>query len=398
MSDQHTEHVVYVGAYTGFGPNRRGKAEGIDSFRLDPTSGALSHLATTPGIENPSFLTVDPTHRFLYAVNGSPSIDGHPGGAVTALAIDPVTGLLSPVNRQRTEGQGPCHATIDRAGRFLLATSYHAGTIVVFPVQPDGGLAPASDLVRHRGASVHPTRQAAPHPHSVNFDLAERFALVCDLGLDRVFVYRFDHDRGKLIPNDPPWTTSRPGAGPRHLAFHPTGRYVFVINEIDSTLSSYRYDPERGALSPLETVPTIPADFAGPAFSPDVQVGAAASDPPVVGTNFAADVHLAPSGHVVYGSNRGHDSIVVFAFSEGTERLTYVAHQPTRGRTPRNFTIDATGRLLLAANQGSDSLVAFRIDPLTGRLTPTGEVASTPTPTCVRIVELSAAQATTRKP
>lgn len=378
--------VVFVGAYTGFGPNRRGKAEGIDIFRLDRASGALTHVATTPGVENPSYLTVDPTRRFLYAVNGSPSIDGQPGGAVSAFAINSGTGHLTFLNRQMTTGQGPCHLTIDRAGRFVLATSYHAGNVVVFPVRPDGGLAEASDLVQHHGSSVHPERQDRPHPHSVNLDHAERFALVCDLGLDRVFVYRFDHERGKLIPNDPPWVAAEPGAGPRHLAFHPNGRYVFVINEIGSSLSSFRYDADRGVLSPLETVPTIPADFVGTAFTPDIQVGPAASRPPVVGTNFAADVHVAPSGRFVYGSNRGHDSIVVYAFDNVTERLTCVGYEPSGGHVPRTFAIDPTGTLLLAANQGSDSIVSFRVDPASGRLAPTGHVAATPTPTCVRIV------------
>jgi 6-phosphogluconolactonase len=380
---------VYVGAYTGFGPNRRGKAEGIDLFRLDPTTGALTHVETTPGVENPSFLTVDPTRRFLYAVNGSPSIDGRPGGAVSAFAIDQETGHLTFINRQMTTGQGPCHATIDRAGRYVLATSYHAGNVVVFPTRPDGGLAPACDLVQHHGSSVNPDRQDRPHAHAVNFDLAERFALVCDLGLDRVFVYRFNHEAGELIPNDPPWSATEPGVGPRHLAVHPTGRYVFVINEIGSSLSSYRYDPDRGALSAIETVPTIPADFVGTPFTPDVQVGPAASRPPVVGTNFAADVHVAPSGRFVYGSNRGHDSIVVYAFDEATERMTCVGYVPTGGRTPRNFTIDPTGTLLLVANQGSDTIVSFRIDPTTGTLAPTGDVASSPTPTCVRIVTMT---------
>ena len=377
---------VFVGAYTGFGPNRRGKAEGIDVFRLDSANGDLTHVETVPGVENPSFLTVHPTRRFLYAVNGSPSIDGQPGGAVSAFAIDPETGHLTFINRQITTGQGPCHATIDREGRYVLATSYHAGNVVVFPVRPDGGLASASDLVWHRGSSVHPERQTESHAHSVNFDLDQRFALVCDLGLDRVYVYRFDHDSGKLIPNDPPWIATEPGVGPRHLDFHPGGRYVFVINEIGSSLSSYRYDPDRGVLSAIETVSTIPADFVGAPFTPDVQVGPAASRPSVVGTNFAADVHVAPSGRFVYGSNRGHDSIVIYAFDETTGRMRYVGHESTGGRTPRNFTIDTSGTLLLVANQGSDNIVSFRIDPASGTLTPTGAVASSPTPTCVKIL------------
>jgi 6-phosphogluconolactonase len=380
------ETFVYVGAYTGFGPNRRGNAEGIDVFRLDSASGALDHVATLPGMENPSFLAVGPTHRFLYAVHGSPSIDGHPGGAVSAFAIDQETGHLTLLNRQPTTGTGPCHATVGREGRYLLATSYHAGNVSVFPIRPDGGLDLASDVVQHRGSSVHPERQTAPHAHSVNFDLAENYALVCDLGLDRVFVYRLDRAAGKLIPNDPPFATTEPGAGPRHLAFHPGGRHVFVINEISSSLSSFRYDSEQGRLQSIETVPTIPADFVGTAFTPDVQLDPSARRVSVVGTNFAADVHVHPNGRFVYGSNRGHDSIVIYAFDAPTERLTLVGYEPTGGRTPRNFALDRSGTLLLAANQGSDSLVSFRIDPVSGTLTPTVHFASTPTPTCVQIV------------
>ena len=380
------ESFVYVGAYTGFGPNRRGKAEGIDVFRLNPDNGALTHQATATGVENPTFLAVHPSRRFLYAVNGSPSIDGHPGGAVSAFAIDPATGNLNYLNRQYTIGQGPCHATIHSNGRFLLATSYHAGTVVVFPIGADGALEPASDLVQHHGSSVNPDRQNQPHPHSVNFDRDERYALVCDLGLDRVFVYRFDSKAGKLIPNDPPWVATEAGVGPRHLAVHPSGRYVFTINEIGSSISSFGYEPQRGVLSPIETVSTIPEDFVGEPYTPDIQVGAAANRPPVVGTNFASDVHVSPSGRFVSVSNRGHDSIVRFAFDESTGRLTYLGHQSTGGRTPRTFTIDAPDELVLVPNQGSDSIVAFRLDEASGALVPTGAVATSPTPTHVVIV------------
>jgi 6-phosphogluconolactonase len=269
-----------------------------------------------------------------------------------------------------------------------LATSYHAGNVSVFPVRSDGGIAPASDVVQHHGSSVHPERQTQPHAHSINFDRADLFALVCDLGLDRVFVYRLDRAAGKLVPNDSPSIATAPGAGPRHLAFHPSGQHVFVINEINSTLSSFRYDQERGVLAAIETVPTIPADFVGTAFTPDVQIGPAAGRPPMVGTNFTADVHVHPNGRFVYGSNRGHDSIVIYAFDAATERLTTVGHEPTGGRTPRNFAIDASGTLLLAANQGTDTIVSFRIDPTTGTLIPTGHVAASPTPTCVQIVPM----------
>jgi 6-phosphogluconolactonase len=363
-----TATYVYAGGYTGFGPNRRGKGVGIDIFQMNPSTGALTHLDTLPGVENPSYLTVDRTNRFLYAVNGSPTTDGQPGGAVTACSIDQSTGRLTFLNRQLTMGQGPCHVTATHDGAYVLATSYQAGNVVVFPTKPDGSLKPASDLVQHVGSSVTPERQAGPHAHSVNFDLADRFALVCDLGLDRVFVYRLDRGTGKLVANDPPSVSARPGSGPRHLAFHPNGRFVFVINEINSTLTSYRYDQNRGVLTEIETLSTLPANFSG--------------------DNSTADVHVAPSGKFIYGSNRGHDSIVIYAFDEAAARLTTVGFEPTGGRNPRNFTLDDAGTLLLAANQDSDSIVTFRIDPASGKLASTGDVASSPTPTCVRIVKM----------
>lgn len=380
--------VAYVGAYTGFGPNARGKADGIGIFKWDPGDGSLSEPRTLAGVENPTYLALHPNQWFLYAVNGSPSIDGHPGGAVSAFTIDPTTGNLAFVNRQYTVGQGPSHLAIHRqTGRYLLAAGYHTANVLVFPIAADGSLGHPTDIAQHHGSSVNPDRQDRPHPHSVTFDLAGRFALVCDLGTDRVYVYRFDADDGKLIPDAPPWATVPPGSGPRHLAFHPSGRFVFVINEILSTVSSFRYVPESGVLTPIETVSTIPEDFVGEPYTPDVQVGAAASRPPVVGSNFASDIHVAPSGRFVYGSNRGHDSIVIYSFDENTARLTVAGYQPTLGRTPRTFTLDPSGKVMVVPNQGSDNIVSFYVDAVTGALTPTGHVAASPTPTHVVLLD-----------
>ena len=376
--------LVYVGAYTGFGPNGRGKADGIDVFELDSSTGALAHVQTVGGIENPTFLALHPSRRFVYAVNGSPS----PGGGVTALEIDPPSGRLRPIGWQPTVGQGPCHATVDRTGRFVLAACYHTGTVWVFPTRTDGGLDPVREVVTHLGSSVHPVRQTSPHPHSVNFDAAERYLLVPDLGLDRVMVYRFDHEAGHLTPNDPPWSVVEPGSGPRHLAFHPSGRFAFVVNEIASTLTSFRFDPNTGRLKALETLPTVPAGYVGEPFAADVQPGESAARPRVVVGNAAADVHVAPSGRFVYVSNRGHDSIVAYAFDAELERLSSVEQVGTGGRVPRGFALAAAGRLLIAANQGSDSVFTFRVDTKSGRVTPTGFSATSPTPTNALVVEL----------
>jgi 6-phosphogluconolactonase len=366
MASSNGATYVYVGGYTHFPPNGRGNGEGIEIFRLDQSTGKLTHLASQRPVENPAFLTIDATERYLYAVNSSPSIDGQPGGAVSAFAIDRETGGLTFLNREQTAGPGPCHLSVDRTGRFVVATSYHAGNISVLPVKPDGSLLPASDCVQHLGSSVTPERQAGPHCHSVNFDLAERFALVCDLGLDRVLVYQLDRAIGKLILNEPPGIAAAPGAGPRHLAFHPSGRYAFVINEINSTLTSYYFNQTTGTLREIETHPTLPTDFHG--------------------TNSTADVHVTPDGKFLYGSNRGHDSLAIYAVDSATGRLTSLGFQSTLGRTPRNFAIDPTGTFLFAANQDSDNVVTFRIDRATGLLSETGLVVSSPSPTCVRMI------------
>lgn len=360
-----TQIQVYIGTFTAMEPHGRGRAGGMYIARLDPDSGELTSVQTVPGVDNPSFVTLDPGQRHLYAVNEVPEYDGHSGGSVSAFAIDPATGGLTYLGRQPTRGAGPCHMTIDDMGRWVLAANYDSGSVAMFGVAGDGRLGPPTDLVQHEGAGSDPERQQGPHAHSVNLDPDCRFALVADLGLDRIMVYHLDRTRGRLVPNDPPFTETRPGAGPRHLDFHPNGRYVYVINELDSTLVAYEYDGERGTLSEVETVSTLPEGFAG--------------------TNGGGEVHAAASGRFVYGSNRGHDSIVVFAIDEASGRMTYVGHRSTRGRTPRHFGLDPTGSFLFAANQDTDTIVTFRVDTQTGCLTPTGHVREVPTPVCIGI-------------
>ena len=361
--------IVYVGTFTGMEPHGRGRAEGIYVGRMDPDSGALTLVHTVPGVDNPSFLALHPQQPYLYAVNAVPEHDGQPGGTVSAFAIDPATGALTYLNRQSSHGAGPCHVSVDHTGRWALVANYGGGSIAMLPIQDGGRLGPATDAVQHHGASVTPQRQAAPHAHSINLDPTGQFALVADLGLDQVLIYRLDRTAGKLVPNDPPAVAVAPGAGPRHLAFHPNGRYAYVINEINSTLTAFAYDGSSGRLNELQTESTLPPDFSG--------------------ENSCAEVRVAPSGRFVYGSNRGHDSIVIFAVDEATGRLSYVGHESSGGRTPRNFVIDPTGAFLLAANQDSDTVVTFRIDQPTGRLSPTGQVAAVPAPVCLRFSHLA---------
>lgn len=358
--------TVYVGTYTRGTGTTPDRAEGIYVCRMDPSTGVLTLAHSTSGVVNPSYLALDPQHRYLYAVNEVLELDGQPSGGVSAFVVDPTTGALTYLNRQLSHGTDPCHLTVDQTGRFVLVANYTSGSVAVLPIGSEGQLGEACDVHQHVGSSVNPWRQQGPHAHSINLDPANRFAFVCDLGIDKVLVYRFDSRQGKLIPNDPPSISSAPGVGPRHLDVHPSRRFVYVINEIGSTLTAYAYDEARGTLSEIQTVPTLPAGFSG--------------------TNHTADIHVHPSGKFVYGSNRGHDSIVIFSIDNQTGRLTYVGHESTRGQTPRNFGIDPTGTFLLAANQRTDTIVTFRIDQATGKLSPTGHVVSVPSPVCLKFV------------
>jgi 6-phosphogluconolactonase len=358
------QYLVYVGTYTG------AKSKGIYAYRFNAATGALSPLGLAAETPQPTFLAIAPNRRFLYAANEIGDFGGKRSGAVSALAINAQTGQLTLLNQAASGGPGPCHLVVDKAGKNVLVANYAGGSVAVLPIQPDGRLGAATAFVQHQGASVNPQRQAGPHAHSVNLDAANRFAFVADLGLDKVLVYRFDAAQGTLTPNDPPAAALKPGAGPRHFAFHPSGRYAYVINELQSTVTAFNYDAQRGALSELQTVSTLPEGFAG--------------------NNSTAEVQVHRSGKFLYGSNRGHDSLAVFAIDAGKGTLSFVEHQPTRGKTPRNFGLDPTGAWLLAANQGSDTIVVFGIDQATGRLHPTGQVVEVGAPVCIKFVRATA--------
>ncbi len=355
--------LVYFGTYTS------AKSQGIYVSRFDLATGALSEPTLAAGIASPSFLAVHPQRTFLYAVNEVSNFDGGVTGGVSAFRIDRASGRLTLLNQQSSGGAGPAHLTIDGTGRNVLVANYGGGSVAVLPVGADGRLSPATAFVQHTGSSVNPQRQQGPHAHSVNVDRANRFAYVADLGLDKVLIYRFDPAKGLIVPIDPAAAVVDPGSGPRHLAFHPTGRFAYVINEITCTVTAFACDAAAGRLNTLQTISTLPEGVA---------VGRGMS---------TAEVQVHPSGRFVYGSNRGHDSITVFALDETTGRLTFVQNEPTQGSTPRNFGIDPTGRYLLAANQRTDSVVVFRIDESTGRLTPTGSRIAVGSPVCVKFVE-----------
>ena len=352
--------LVFFGTYT------RTDSAGIYTYRMDPDSGALERLSVVSGIENPSFLALHPNGRYLYAVSEIADFEGEKTGTVSAYAIDPAGGQLSFLNLQPSAGAIPCHLVVDQAGRNLLLATYTGGTVASFPIDSEGRLGPATSVIQHEGSSVDPVRQTGPRAHSINLDPGNRFAVAADLGTDEVMVYRFDTATGVLEPNEPPSVSVPPGAGPRHFAFHPSGRFGYVINEMGSTVTAFRYDGEKGTLDPLQTISTIPEDFQG--------------------VTHTAEVRVHPSGRFLYGSNRGHDSIAVFSVDQETGRLTARGHESTRGKTPRNFEIDPTGTWLLAANQDSDSVVVFRIDSETGALQANGQTADIPMPVCIRMM------------
>jgi 6-phosphogluconolactonase len=354
------ELMLYIGTYTS------GKSEGIYLYRLDMATGALKPVGVTKGISNPSFLTVDPQRKYLYAVNEVTEFGGKPTGAVSAFAINKKNGELTFLNQLPSLGGAPCHIIVDKAGKNVLVANYVGGNAAVFPIQADGKLGPHSDMVQHEGSGPNKQRQDKPHAHNVVLDATNRFAFVTDLGLDQIKVYRFDAAKGKLMPNTPPAVQAQPGAGPRHLTFHPNGKFAYSIHELNSTMTALAYDAAKGTMKPLQTLSTLPKDFSG--------------------ESYCADVHVSPNGKFLYGSNRGHNSIVVYAIDEKTGKLTYVENVSTQGNWPRNFGIDPTGTFLLAANERSNDIFTFRIDAKTGKLKYTGLKAEVPAPICLQFV------------
>jgi 6-phosphogluconolactonase len=348
---------AYVGCYTT--PDRKGRGEGIAVYRIAADSGAWSRVQLLADVPNPSFLTIDRAQRFLYCVHG-----GNTYRAVSAFAIEPESGQLTFLNTQDSGGANPVHLDIHPGGHFMVVASYTDGMVASLPINADGTLGPRSDLVAQTGEhGPHPTEQAAPHPHHNPFDPTGRFVAVPDKGLDRTFIYRFDAERGRLLPGDPPSVAAQPGAGPRHAAFHPRLPCAYVINELDSTITAFAYDADRGVLNPRQTVSTLPPDF--------------------IGANTTAEVAIAPSGRFLYGSNRGHDSIAIFAIDPSTGALTSRGWEPSGGAMPRFFALDPSGDYLYAANQESDIIVAFRVDQMTGALALTGQVIETGCPVSI---------------
>lgn len=353
--------LVYIGTYA------EREAEGIHICRFDPQTGSLTRVAGVSGIKNPSFQALHPSKRFLYSVSEADDFDGKPVGSVAAYAVDPATGALEFLNSQSTQGRGACHVTLDRAGRHALAANYSGGSVAVLPIRADGRLDPASSFVQHEGSSVH-ERQKGPHAHCMNIDPFGRFVMAADLGTDEVRIYQYDADGGLIVPNPRmPAVKVTPGAGPRHFAFHPAGTFGYLINELNSTVTVFEYDGRLGQLNAIQDITTLPAGFRG--------------------ENTTAEIVVSADGKFLYGSNRGHDSIAVYAIDPRTGRLTAVSHHATLGEQPRHFALDPTGAYLVAANQGTGNVVVFRVDRATGQLTATDHQLALPKPVCVTFLD-----------
>jgi 6-phosphogluconolactonase len=352
------KYLVYIGTYTDHG------SEGIYVCEFDPASGRLTAPKLAAQAAEPSFLAIAPSRRFLYAVNEFDRFHDQPTGALTAFSIDSATGKLAVLNQVPSRDSGPAFITLDRSGRYLLVANYTFGSVAVFAVLPDGRIGESTAFVRHQGSSMNPQRQAGPHAHAIVMALDNRFAMVADLGLDRLLVYPFDASRGTL--GQAHTIKAEPGVGPRHLVLAASGKMVYVINELSSTVTIFSYHSSDGAMVPIQTVSLLPTQFAG--------------------ESAAAELVLTPSGRFLYGSNRGDDSIAVFGVDPKTGTLTVIQLVPTGGKTPRSFAVDPSGEWLLAANQDSNSVVTFRINRESGCLTPAGQSIEVNSPAMIDFI------------
>jgi 6-phosphogluconolactonase len=351
---------AYVGTYT-----KGTDSQGIYRLELDLVRGELKSCSLAAEAVNPSFVAIHPSRRWLYAVGEVGGGPGKKNGEVSAFSIEPHSGRLRLLGHQSSGGIGPCHVLVDRSGRCAVVANYGSGSLACLRIEDDGRLDAASSIVRHVGSSVNPRRQEGPHAHATTLDAANRLAFVCDLGLDKIMIYRLDPVRGLLTPSDPSSVGVVPGAGPRHFAFHPNGRFAYVIDELASQVDVFAYESSPGRLAAIQSISTLPPDFHG--------------------NNTAAEIEVHPSGKFLYASNRGHDSIAMFSIEERSGMLHPLGHASAQGRTPRNFSIDPSGVFLLVANQDSGNVVLLRIGG-DGKLTPTGSSLSVAAPVCVQMM------------
>ena len=353
---------VYFGTYTNE------TTKGIYFSLFDAATGKLTPAELAVESKSPSFLAIHPTRKFVYAVSEISDFQGKSVGGVSSFAVDAASGKLTLLNQQPSAGAGPCHLVVDAAGKNVLVANYGGGNVAVLPINADGQLAPPSSVMQHHADDHNRGRPQVAKAHSINLDATNKFAFAADAGLDKVFIYHFDGLKGLLTVNDPPAGLVAPGSGPRHFAFHPSGKFAFTNDETTSAVTVFAYDPSCGALTEIQTLSTLPEPVPG---------------------NSTAETVVHPSGKFVYVSNRGHDSLAMFRCDEATGRLSVIGYQPSGGKTPRNFNIDPSGQYILAANQGTNNVAVLRIDATTGKLTLTGNSIDVGSPVCVRFIPLS---------
>ena len=340
--------ILYTGTYSTRG------SKGIYVLQFDRKQGKLTELQTVSGGSNPSFVAVNPNRKFVYSINENRN------GEVTSFQINPFNGFLTKINEQPSIG-GPAHVSVDPKGRFVYVSNYGGGTLSIYPLKKDGSLGVASGIIRHDGSGPNAQRQKEPHTHSAVPSLNGKFVYVSDLGIDKIMIYQVKD--GTLTPAESPYFKSTPGSGPRHFALHPSGKFAFSAEELTSTITSLRVDKSTGALTQMERVSMLPEGFTA--------------------TSSAADIHVSPDGKFVYASNRGHDSLVIYAIDPATGKLTFVGHESTGGKVPRGFMMDSKGEYILAGNQNTDNIVVFKRDRSTGKLTRMGE-QKVPAPVCIQ--------------
>jgi 6-phosphogluconolactonase len=357
---QKTQYYLAIGTYA---PK---DSPSIYLYSFDPQSAQLSYLSSFTGLENPSFLALNPQQNRLYAVSETMTFNGQPGGSVAAFSLNPTSAQLTLLNELPTYGGAPCHRTLSQDNAWLLVANYMGGNINLFPILSGGEIGPIASNIHHSGQLGPRTdRQEIPHPHSIPLDPTGKYAFVPDLGLDTIFTYKLDTENGKLVPYAE--TKTEPGSGPRHFTFHPSRPYAYVINELSSSVTVFKFDPQQVRLEALQSISTLPGDFRD--------------------ENICADIHVSLDGNYLYGSNRGHNSIAVFSIQENG-LLASIEYVSTRGKTPRNFALTPDGHFLLAANQDSDSIVTYSVNQDTGRLTFENSI-QVPHPVCLKFAQIS---------
>lgn len=350
--------LVFV---TAFAPGDKG---GIHAYEFDTREGTLKPITRTAGVENPFFLALSPDRKFLYSIHAK-QFGGRESEQVAAYRVVGRTGELKLLNRQSAEGTAACYLDVDKTGKAVLVANYSSGSVASLPVKPDGSLGGKASFYQHKGSSVNPQRQKESHAHSIVISPDNKYAFAADLGTDQILSYKLDPAAARLTPNDPPFAKSLAGAGPRHLTFHPSGKHVYVINELLNSVTVFDYDTASGKLAEKQTVPTLPADFKG--------------------TSYCADLKVTPDGRYLYGTNRGHDSIASYRIGEDG-RLSLIAIAPSLGKGPQNLAITADGRWLLCANMPGNNIAVFRIDAKTGRLKPAGDPVRQTSPSCIMLL------------